>query len=316
MKKLLPILILIPIISYSQQNPYFSKQENIQMQRERDRWMSNLEDYSRQPNVKYSRNAQFESYLKNLDSQIEEEKNAREAVEQKSSEETWARWERNSAERERRESEQARISYQKRVDEITRNTEMQRQVVNQAREKLRDQLKANDSRALALLGIISYPVLTVSRDYIEKAFRLNPGEYAPLVAVSDYLNNPYPDTQNEYFRVIKIAELSSKEGYMPFRFYSCVLIKKSLDQILKQNVTKKATEYAQKRFNQCMESLPAEYRNSPSFDLLVKAQTHFQPATHDFWTDTNEGLNVEAIKAKIQKMPFLGNPLDFYQRKF
>ena len=287
------------------------------MQRERDRWMSNLEDYARQSNTKFSSsNSQFDSYLRNLEAQSRAEQQQQEAAEQQRLETLWKNWERNAAIERERKAEADRIAYQKRMEELTRNTDQHKSIIKQYRDRYKEQLGQNNPQALALMGIISYPILPISRMYLEKAFQQNPTEYAVLVAVSDFLNNPFPDYQNEYFRVIKLAELSSKEGYLPFRFYSCVLIQKSLEKIKTQNVTQRALAYAEKRLNMCLSGLPMEYQKSPSYQLLVSAQTHFQPATRDFWKDTNEGLNSAVLKEKIESMPFLGSPADFFQNMF
>lgn len=319
MKYLLSLIILsCSLETFAQYNSYFSHQENVQMQRARDQWMSNLEDYARQPNARSNSAAsnQFNAYLKNLEERARAEKEAAEYAEQQSLEIQWKKWEEDAAVARARKAEQDRIAYEKRMAELEKNTTSQKNVIFQFREKYKAELKQNNPQALTLLGIVSYPILPISRDYFEKAFHQNPTEYAVLVAVSDYLNNPFPEYQNEYFRVIKLAELSSKEGYLPFRMYSCVLIQKSLNKIKEQQVTTRALAYAEKRLKNCLDGLPSDYQTSASFKILVESKIHFQPATRDFWKDTNEGLNTEALKAKLATMPFLGNPDDFFQGMF
>ena len=87
------------------------------------------------------------------------------------------------------------------------------------------------------------------------------------------------------------------------------------EELIKQ-VTEKALAYAEKRLKKCLDGLPAEYRESASYKLLVDSQVHFQPVTRDFWKDTQEGLSAEALKSKLNSMPFLGRPDDFYQAGF
>ena len=321
MKIFLFFFVLALVISsaeaLAQYNPYFSQQENIQMQRERDRWMSNLEDYARQPNSRFSSSSsQFDAYLRNLESQIQAEKEAKQQEEETRQQALWAKWAQESELQRQRQAEADRIAYEKRMAELERNTSQQKSVIFQFREKYKEQLAQNNPQALALLGVVSYPILPVSKKYFEKAFQQNPTEYAVLVAVSDFLNNPFPEYQNEFFRVIKLAELASQEGYLPFRMYSCVLIQKSLQKIKEQQVTEKALAYAEKRLKKCLDGLPTEYRESASYKLLIDSQLHFQPATRDFWKDTQEGLNAEALKNKLSSLPFLGSPDDFFQSTF
>ena len=311
---LLISLFFCQILKAQHNSGYFSQRELQQQQRERDRWMSNLQNSASQPNPSSS-TPYYMKWYNNPQPEPEPEPQLTLEQERKLQEERAkadAAWRASVAAAQEAERKRQYELWLQRKN----NTDLRYAEIKNTREKYAAEVQAKNAGAFALLGIVSYPLLKQSRWYFEQAFKQNPSEYAILPAISDFLNHPFPDSQDSSMRVIKLAEISSHSSYVPFKLYSCAILQKAFDKLKlnpASNSRDRAISYANKIVDQCVDSLPEKYRNSESYKFLISSAVHLYPGSRSFWENTNDGLDVTKLKEKFAVMPEIGLPQDYLQ---
>jgi hypothetical protein len=302
-------------VSAQHNSGYFSQRELQQQQAESNRWMSNLQNSVYQPNPS-STQPYYKNWNLNAQPDSGPEPETQLSLEQQRNYEEQRLKRIAEYEAQQQAAKKAEAERLYKLWLVKKNkTDEKRNEINSTREKFKEQIAAKNAGAYALLGVVSYPLLKQSRWYFEQAFKQNPGEYAILPALADYINSPYPGLQNRNMRVLKLAEISSNSSYLPFKLYSCALMMIAANNLvpLDSAASKRADAYAQRLADNCVANLPATHRNSESLKYLITAPVHLYPGSRAFWEDTNDGLDVEKLKSKFAVLPVIGNPADYLQ---